>query len=100
MKTTFVATGDSFITRRIPEHYPGRDVLQELLMKHDVRFNNLEITCHEDAGYPAAFSGGTWAMADPAVLDDLKALGLICLIRLTTMLRISVMEVFWRRSAT
>lgn len=75
MKTTFVATGDSFITRRIPEHYPGRDVLQELLMKHDVRFNNLEITCHEDAGYPAAFSGGTWAMADPAVLDDLKALG-------------------------
>src|SRR5699024_7034216 len=32
-------------------------------------------TAHNDAGYPAAVSGGTWAIADPRVITDLKGLG-------------------------
>lgn len=75
-KTTFIATGDSFMTRRLPEGgYPGFDKIQSIIGKHDVRFNNLEITIHNQEGYPAATSGGTWAMAEPAILDDLKKYG-------------------------
>ena len=75
-KTTFIATGDSFMTRRLPENgYEGFDELVEIIKAHDVRFNNLEITIHNKEGYPSAFSGGTWAMAEPAILDDLKKYG-------------------------
>ena len=75
-KTTFIVTGDSFITRRIPEHgYEGFEKLQRIISSHDVRFNNLEITIHDQKGYPAAFSGGTWAMTSPEMLDDLRRFG-------------------------
>ena len=44
-KTTFIATGDAFMTRRLPEGgYPGFDEVQSIIKQHDVRFNNLEIT--------------------------------------------------------
>jgi len=33
------------------------------------------VTLHELEGYPSAESGGTWAMANPKVLEDLKAYG-------------------------
>lgn len=75
MKTTFLATGDSFTTRRIPANYPGRQELTELIKSCDVRFNNLEMTYHNEEGYPSAFSGGTWAMADPIILDDMQDMG-------------------------
>lgn len=75
-KTTFIATGDSFMTRHLPEGgYEGFDELRELICSHDVRFNNLEFTAHDMEGYPSAFSGGTWAMAEPEILDDLKEFG-------------------------
>ena len=75
-KTTFIATGDAFMTRRLPEGgYPGFAEIQEIINKHDVRFNNLEITIHNQEGYPAVVSGGTWAMAEPEILDDLKQYG-------------------------
>lgn len=75
-KTTFIATGDSFMTRRLPkEGYPGFSEIQNIIAQHDVRFNNLEITIHNQEGYPSAFSGGTWAMAEPEILDDLKRYG-------------------------
>ena len=75
-KTTFIATGDAFITKRIPENgYPGFDEVQAVIQAHDVRFNNLEITVHRQEGYPAAFSGGTWAMTDPEVFQDLQKYG-------------------------
>ncbi|NLV50360.1 MAG: CapA family protein [Clostridiales bacterium] len=75
-KTTFIATGDSFITRRLPAGgYDGFEIIKNIIESHDVRFNNLEVTAHESEGYPAAFSGGTWAMANPGVLDDLKTYG-------------------------
>ncbi|MDO4177964.1 MAG: CapA family protein [Phascolarctobacterium sp.] len=68
-------TGDSFITQRLP-----RDnkffALREFLSKHDVRFTNFEILLHDFEVYPAPVSGGTWACARPAVLQDLKDLSL------------------------
>ena len=64
------------MTRRLPENgYEGFDELVEVIKAHDVRFNNLEITIHNKEGYPSAFSGGTWAMAEPEILDDLQRYG-------------------------
>ncbi len=74
MKTTIIATGDSFITKPL-SNYAGFDKIKDVIMSHDVRFNNLEITIHEKEGYPAAYSGGTWAMASPCRLDDLNKYG-------------------------
>ena len=75
-KTTFIATGDAFMTRRLPKDgYPGFEKIQQIIGRHDVKFNNLEITIHNQEGYPAATSGGTWAMAEPEILDDLKRYG-------------------------
>ena len=75
-KTTFIAAGDCFITRRLPEKgYDGFDELQTLIDSHDVKFLNLESTFHNCEGYPAAESGGTWAMSDPRTLDDIQEFG-------------------------
>lgn len=76
MKISFIATGDSFITRHVPrDGYPGFDPLRELITEHDVGFNNLETTFHDQEGYPAASSGGTWAMTEPSMLDDIQRYG-------------------------
>lgn len=73
---TFIAAGDIFITRRIPkEGYEGFDAVKELVEKHDVKFANLEMTFYENEGIPAVVSGGTWAMADPRMLDDIQRYG-------------------------
>lgn len=75
-KTTFIATGDSFITRHIGENgYEGYEELKNLIMAHEVRFTNLEMTFHHQEGYPSASSGGTWAMTEPSMLDDIKGFG-------------------------
>lgn len=75
-KVRVIATGDSFVTRRIPkEGYPGFAELAAVIGMYDIKFNNLEITIHNQQGYPAAVSGGTWAMAEPEVLDDLNRYG-------------------------
>ena len=75
-RTTFIATGDAFITRRIPaEGYDGFDGVRDTILKHDVRFSNLEMTFHDREGVPAAVSGGTWAMMDPGALDDMLRYG-------------------------
>ena len=49
--------------------------LVELIEGSEVRFANLETTIHDREGYPYPFSGGTWAMASPAILEDLKKYG-------------------------
>ena len=70
-KVSLIAAGDLFMTRRFPkEGYPGLSELAELIGQHDVRFVNLEMTFHDSEGFPAAESGGTWAMASPRCLDD------------------------------
>lgn len=75
-KLTFIATGDVFITRRISEAgYEGFEDIRACIEGHDVKFTNLEMTFHNQEGYPAAESGGTWAMMDPRALDDIKRLG-------------------------
>ena len=72
-KTTFITAGDAFITKRLPEGgYEGFEELKNCIQSHDVRFLNLESTFHDCEGYPAAESGGTWAMSDPRTLDDVK----------------------------
>ena len=71
-----IATGDMFITRRIPkEGYEGFEQIRDCIMEHDVKFSNLEMTFHNQEGYPAAVSGGTWAMMDPEALDDVQRFG-------------------------
>ncbi len=48
MSTKFVASGDCFITRSIPENgYPGFKEIKELIETADVRFTNLEMTFHD-----------------------------------------------------
>ena len=75
-KTTFLATGDVFITRRLPEEgYEGFDELSACIKGHDVAFTNLEMTFHNCEGYPNAVSGGTWAMTSPMMLDDVQRFG-------------------------
>ena len=59
-KTSFIATGDAFITRRFPEGgYEGFEAVRDCIMQHDVKFSNLEMTFHDHEGYPAAFSGSS-----------------------------------------
>ncbi|MYL29703.1 CapA family protein [Halobacillus halophilus] len=70
-----IMTGDSFIARRIPDKDARAAELRQWMADADVRFTNLEITTHKKEGYPSPVSGGTWAMASPSVLDDLKDYG-------------------------
>ncbi len=75
-RISVIATGDSFITRPIPEQgYHGFGELCQVIDSYDVKFNNLEITVHDQQGYPAAVSGGTWAMTSPEILGDLNRYG-------------------------
>ena len=75
-KTTFIACGDAFATRRLPKGgYEGFDEVQACVKAHDVAFLNLESTFHDREGIPSALSGGTWAMSDPRILDDMKEYG-------------------------
>ncbi|WP_236794795.1 CapA family protein [Amycolatopsis sp. GM8] len=74
-RITVTATGDSFITRRLVRTVPSTVELSRLISAADVRFTNFEVTAHDGAGYPAAVSGGTWAMAAPEVIGDLQVLG-------------------------
>ncbi|TBL79444.1 CapA family protein [Paenibacillus thalictri] len=73
---TFVATGDSFITRRLPaertERFAG---ISGLIRRAHFRFTNLEVTAHRFEGTPSALSGGTWAVAPPEVLQDIADYG-------------------------
>lgn len=40
-KTTFIATGDAFMTRRLPKGgYPGFAEIQNIINKHDVKLSN------------------------------------------------------------
>ena len=54
-KMTLIATGDAFITRRFPEGgYEGFDQVRDVISQYDVKFSNLEMTFHNEEGYPAA----------------------------------------------
>src|SRR5699024_9889359 len=72
---TVAATGDSFITRRLPENDDNSNIIYKLMRQADVKFTNLEVTTHDFEGYPSAISGGSWSVAQPDVLYDLKKYG-------------------------
>jgi poly-gamma-glutamate capsule biosynthesis protein CapA/YwtB (metallophosphatase superfamily) len=72
---TFTATGDSFITRTLPQRDRGFEEVSSIIKQAQVRFTNLEVTTHPYEGFPSAFSGGTWAIAPPYVLEDIKDYG-------------------------
>lgn len=71
---SFVISGDSFITQRLP-HDTARQALRDYLQQFDVRFTNFEVLVHDFEVYPAPVSGGTWAVARPDVIDDLQYIG-------------------------
>ncbi|HTN11320.1 MAG TPA: CapA family protein [Acetobacteraceae bacterium] len=71
---SLLATGDSFITRRLPGG-PEQQALAALIGAADVRFTNFEVLTPGAAAVPNAVSGGTWASAPEAVIADLVALG-------------------------
>lgn len=75
---SFVATGDSFITRRMAAKEEDHELIN-LISQAEFRFTNLEVTTHHHEGYPSAMSGGTWATAPPDVLEDVKKYQFNCL---------------------
>ncbi len=68
--------GDVLQTRRFPKgNIETLAEIKTFLHQHDCRFANLETTIHCNEGYPEAFPGGGYAMAEPRCLEDLKSLG-------------------------
>lgn len=72
----FSATGDSFITRRVPSTQNEQfQKIKHIIHEGEFRFTNFEVTAHHFEGFPSAVSGGTWAITNPVVLQDLKSYG-------------------------
>ena len=73
---SFVATGDSFISRRLPANlYNGFNEVKSIIEENEFKFTNFEMITPENFKTPSAVSGGTWANADPKVIKDLKKFG-------------------------
>lgn len=76
---SFVATGDSFITRRLPsEDMPEFQEIKNIINQAEFRFTNFEVVTPGDEGVPSSVSGGTWASAPHDVIKDIKAYGFNC----------------------
>lgn len=69
-----VATGDSFITRRLVEGADWKR-LAALVQSAEARLTNFEVLTPCGEGFPNAVSGGTWANAPAGVIDDLRGMG-------------------------
>jgi poly-gamma-glutamate synthesis protein (capsule biosynthesis protein) len=71
--------GDALVTRRLNAHRePAFLAMKDILTRADVTFANAETLFHnfESAPIPDAGPYGTYVSCDPAVIDDLKALGI------------------------
>lgn len=73
-RMSFVATGDSFMTRRLAA-LPSLSGLTAIIQSAEARFTNFEVLTPGDDGFPSAVSGGTWAKAPAGVISDLRELG-------------------------
>ncbi|MGH2374396.1 MAG: CapA family protein, partial [bacterium] len=75
-RIVITATGDSLITRRLPDYpdEPFRRML-ELIRSADVAFTNMEVVLSRYRGTPVVESGGMNLSADPAVANDLQRMG-------------------------
>lgn len=61
---SFVATGDSFITRSLPTTQSHEfKKISQLINQGDFRFTNFEMTTPGTDKMPSTVSGGTWAAA-------------------------------------
>lgn len=70
------ATGESLITRRLPEYRDGPfRRLGELIRSADVAFTHLETVLSGYRGTPVVESGGMNLSAEPAVAADLQRMG-------------------------
>lgn len=76
---TFAAVGDLIYLRPMLATLEAEQPeMLRLLREADVTFGNFEtmaIDLERFAGSPQAQSGGTWMIADPAVVDDVRAMG-------------------------
>ena len=72
------ATGDSMITRRLPQEgeYDGFSEVKNFIMQGDFRYGNLETTVHNFESCGGAQSGGSWLCSPPGVIDDLVKFGM------------------------
>jgi poly-gamma-glutamate capsule biosynthesis protein CapA/YwtB (metallophosphatase superfamily) len=71
--------GDALVSRRLNVHRePQFLAISDILHNADLAMANAETLFHEFEGIPVAESGlyGTYVACDPAVIDDLKALGI------------------------
>lgn len=70
------ATGDSLITRRLPDYAdePFRGMV-ELIRSADVAFTNMEVVLSGYRGTPVVESGGMNLSAEPGVAEDLRRIG-------------------------
>ena len=84
---TFCASGDCLIHIPVPKGHEGCRALAEEIRKADVRIVNLETTVADETCYASTFSGGTPLKADPARLEDVKALGFQICIKLIQKLK-------------
>ena len=73
---TFAAGGDCFITRGLSERDEMHQSIAVVMGTAEARLANLEVTLHRGDAFPGAVSGGTWAHADPSVLNSLKKYGI------------------------
>lgn len=76
MKFTVVATGDSFIVKRITDKSLGG--IAEVFENADAVFTNLETTVHdyEDDCYPMCKPKGDWGRASIDCIRDMKEIGI------------------------
>ncbi|MBQ6906929.1 MAG: CapA family protein, partial [Clostridia bacterium] len=71
----FTVAGDMLIQRRIPSDYEGFNEVKQYIEKGDARFFNLETTLGNMDFFANQYSGGSYLMTTPAVLDDAKRFG-------------------------
>lgn len=78
-KLSISLCGDLFISRRLPNNWLLGGKLfeiRELFYKHDCVFGNLEVpVLKKNEGYPSLFPGGSYGIASPGCLWDLKEMG-------------------------
>ena len=75
-RITVTATGDSLITRRLPDFQdaPYREMV-ELIQSADLAFTNMEMVLSNYEGHPVVESGGGNLSAHPDVALDLMTMG-------------------------
>lgn len=62
----------------LPTQWGGGKLLEirDILSHHECKFGNLEVpVLNKDEGYPELFPGGSYGLASPECLDDIKKLG-------------------------